>query len=470
MTRPRIAQEPDGSEPFSPAIAQAIDLDQPLRDLRFGQAPAGAMYGSLLALIRLHESPLAIVELPLEDGSISASELAEGIHRQASTAIEAHIDSHRCVPAGSLDEDGLLQGIPGESCRARVTDSVSAPFITVVVPTVGGSDRIARCIDSLTSLAYPDYEILIVDNRPEDPATRRLIEERARQDRRIRYAAEPKPGSSMARNRGIPESSAEIVAFTDDDIEVDPQWLSWMAEHFVADEQVGVVTGLVMPMSLETSAQRWFEESSGFGKGLEARRFDLGPNRADDRLLYPFWGAAFGSGGSMAFRRSVLIGIDGFDPALGTGSPALAGADIESFSHAILQGSRLVYEPRAVCWHNHRATEAAVARQTFTYAVGFTAIMTKWILRERRLLPRIVRELARIAVGPLRGRANPGATPHELERLGKQLRMHRSRRSVARQFWGYALGPFLYARSALWVRRLGLRKALQSAIAAGKGA
>jgi glycosyltransferase involved in cell wall biosynthesis len=309
-------------------------------------------------------------------------------------------------------------------------------------------------------MSYPRFDVLIVDNAPDDPRTREIVEACSAADERVRYAAEPLPGSSVARNRGIRESSAEILAFTDDDVEVDPGWLSWMVEPFLQDDQVGVVTGLVMPARMDTPEQRWFEQFSGFGKGLEPRHFDTGPNFAPDRLLFPYWGAVFGSGNSMAFRRRVLLEIGGFDPALGAGSPAKAGADIESFSHAIIRGSRLAYEPRAVCWHDHRAHKAALRKQTFNYGVGCTAILTKWLLRDQKLRSMLLREGAGLANTAVVGKWRSRHVPHEISRLGLQLRMNRSRGTLRSQFGGFALGPFLYMRSLRWTRRLRLREVL----------
>jgi O-antigen biosynthesis protein len=445
-------------EPFVPGAAGTVALDAPLEDLDLGCAPSGERYGSLLALVCLHGDSLATIDLPLADGAIAGAELADRVWREASSQIQAHARAHGCLRADEVTRDALTHGLASTVCPQRVVDGGGAPFVTVIVPTAGRPERIPSCLASLTAMDYPRYEVLIVDNAPADGRTREIVEAWTAKDARVRYTAEPLPGSSVARNRGVCESMSALLAFTDDDVKVDSAWLSWMVEPFLIDEQVGVVTGLVMPARLDTPEQRWFEQFSGFGKGLEPRRFDMGPNVAACRLLFPYWGAAFGSGNSMAFRREVLLEIGGFDPALGAGSPAKAGADIESFSHAILRGHRLAYEPRAVCWHDHRAHEAALRRQTFNYGVGCTAILTKWLLRDHRLR----RIVAREAFGwPLRRLASRGrVAPPELARLKLQFAMNRSHGALPRQLAGFALGPLLYVRSLLWARRLRLRDVL----------
>jgi GT2 family glycosyltransferase len=345
------------------------------------------------------------------------------------------------------------------SCSSRRVDQMEPPMVSVIVPTARRPERIETCLASLRQLRYPDFEVIVVDNAPDQRATRTVVEALARADTRVRYVAEPRPGSSVARNRGAREAGGEILAFTDDDVVVDEEWLTWMVEPFLADPHVGVVTGLVLPARFDTPDQRWFEEVSGFGKGFEPRVFDRREHRADERLLYPYWGAVFGSGNSMAFRPAVLARIGGFDPALGVGSLARAGADIESFSHAILTGSRLAYEPRAVCWHEHRADGLAVERQMFNYSIGLTAILTKWLIRDPAMLKGLARRVAEFLAAS-RGAHDGSALPHELRRWKGQLLMSRRRQALAHQLGGYLLGPCLYLRSVIWARRLKLDRVL----------
>jgi GT2 family glycosyltransferase len=452
-----------GETPFVPAAIAVLELEDGLRDLELGPSPEGGEYGALLALVRMHGDPLATIEVAAEHGRITAEALAAAIWAGAGTQLQSHAHAHRCVELEQLSPKALTSGVRAQKlCGSPRVDQIEPPFVSLIVPTRGRPERIETCLASLRQLRYPSLEILVVDNAPEDRRTRSVLETCSREDERVRYVAEPLPGSSVARNRGIREAAGEILAFTDDDVVLDADWLHWMVEPFVTDGRVGVVTGLVLPARLETFEQRWFEEVSGFGKGFEPRVFDLDEHRAHERLLYPYWGGVFGSGNSMAFRRDVLERIGGFDPALGAGSRALSGADVESFSHAIIAGSRLAYEPRAVCWHDHRADPAAMDRQMFSYGVGLTAILTKWLLRDPRLAKTMLRQLARFPLALLRAPRSSSPVPHELSRLGKQLHMNKRRNTLGLQVRGYCLGPILYLRSVMWARRLRLHAVLSS--------
>ena len=94
--------------------------------------------------------------------------------------------------------------------------------------------------------------------------------------------------------------------FADDDELADRYWLAEMVRGFDLSNAIACVTGLVLPMESETQSQEWFEQFGGYCKGGYDRQiFNLTTHRSDSPL-YPYNLGSFGSGGSMAFRRSIL--------------------------------------------------------------------------------------------------------------------------------------------------------------------
>ena len=161
----------------------------------------------------------------------------------------------------------------------------------------------------------------MVDNASAADAVRDLVMRQCA-DRRLplRYVAEPRPGLSWARNAGIAAASGEIIAFLDDDEEPDRHWLAGLAAGFARGDDIGCVTGMVVPARLDTPAQELFEQLGGHckGRGFSPAVFSRhGPQSP----LYPL--PPFGVGANMAFRREALARIGGFDVALGAGTPAL---------------------------------------------------------------------------------------------------------------------------------------------------
>jgi cellulose synthase/poly-beta-1,6-N-acetylglucosamine synthase-like glycosyltransferase len=456
---------------FVATASCAVELDRPLRDREIPPSRSGCEYHRALVLVRLHEHPLGLVDVAVVHGRVRATDMAEAVLASLVPELEDHIDRHRCATApehaGNLLDAGLG---PARGCDgSRRTATGELPPVALIVPTAGRPDDIRRCLISLVAVDYPQLEIVVVDNRPEEDATRHVVEQATAADSRIRYVGELLPGSSVARNRGLAETRSEIVVFTDDDVEVDPLWVRALIEPFLHDEQVQVVTGLVLPACYDTPQQQEFEEAAGFGKGFCRRVYDMGPNRPRKQMLYPYWGAPFGSGNNMAFRRRALLAIGGFDPALGAGSPALAGADIESFTHVVRDGGRLVYEPRAVVWHDHRRDEASLARQLSNYQVGSMAIMTKWLLRDMRVIPAVARAAGMLAGSALADAVgHPREAPRELSRLRGQRGLSGEQYGRRRQLRSFTSGPWLYLRSRRWARQHRLAAVLDGATAAAR--
>jgi len=109
---------------------------------------------------------------------------------------------------------------------------------------------------------------------------------------------------------------------------------------------------------------------------MEGRVFDLA-DRRDSSPLYPYSAGLFGTGANFAVDRDLFVGLGGFDEALGAGSPAGGGEDLDAFVRVLQAGRSLVYEPSAIVWHVHRADAAALRQQLFSYGVGLTAFLTK---------------------------------------------------------------------------------------------
>ena len=425
---------------LAPTAMGFVDLDQPLRIRLPNTESVSVNCRDTLLLVRLHDEPLAIIHLdgPPEDLAVTA--LATAIWDGCEQEIRTHSLRFGCHPELARPGD-LLEGsaVGVSGCEgARRANGTAA--VTVVIPTGDRARKLERCLRTLTELDYGSFEVVVVDNRPAAAGTEEVV--KAFQDRlAVRYVAEPRPGSSVARNRGLAEATTEFVAFADDDVVVDRGWLGWLLDPF-ADPEVRAVAGMILPLELQTESQKRLEQYAGFSKGVTMHEYDLLEHRADDRLLYPYWGGVFGSGASMAFRRGDLAAAGGFDPALGAGSLARAGADIEAFTAAVLRGGRVVYQPRALCWHEHTRDAGALRRTLFDYGVGFTAVLTKYLTHDPRFLAAVGRSIP-LALGNLRHRGSAASSrlPHELARVERR---------------GMLRGPWLYARSRRWARKLRL--------------
>lgn len=305
-------------------------------------------YDGIQVLVRLSGRPVGYTVLPVVGGGCAAERLKDRILAEHGTALR----DRSAPPPTALRPD-------------------RAPSITVAVCTRDNPAELDRCLAGLSALDYPRAEFLVVDNAPATAETRQLVESRYPQ---IRYVCEPRPGLNWARNRAIVEARSEILAYTDDDVVVDAGWLDALARAFNDDEEVVAVTGLVVPLELETPAQIYFERYGGFGCGFEKRRFSwAGENSGADRGQM----AECGTGANMAFRRSVFDRIGPFDPALDVGTVTDGGGDLEMYFRVLKEGLTLVYEPAAVVRHRHRPDYGRLRNQIEGWGTGSFAVLAR---------------------------------------------------------------------------------------------
>ncbi len=337
-----------------------IELRRPLRPI-----PVPGRYAWVQALVRLDARPLGWVTLPITAGECSIGVQNDCIVTQLGEAIQqrlVELGLEGAVPAEGLSlADLLLVHSPKQSRQL--------PSVTVAVCTRDRPDDLARCLEAISQLDYPEFEVVVVDNAPRTDGVKRLISERYPT---VRYVLEPRAGLDWARNQAILTSRGEIIAFTDDDVVVDPGWLQAITREFEEDPAVMAVTGLVVPFELEASSQIYFEWYGGFSKGFRRRWFRYRTDDAGRRILIHGAGQ-FGTGANMAFRRSVFDRIGFFDPALDVGTPTNGGGDLDLYFRVLKAGYALVYDPDAVVRHRHRADDRSLNYQIEGWGSGFWA-------------------------------------------------------------------------------------------------
>jgi GT2 family glycosyltransferase len=295
----------------------------------------------------------------------------------------------------------------------------------------------------LLALDYPRFEVVVVDNAPTSRATRRLVESLRAEGAPVRYVCEQAAGLARAHDRGLEEVNTPLVALTDDDVVVDRDWLTALAQAFESAGDVACVTGLILPTELETPAQIWFERRARLNKGF-SRTIYRGGDDHDDDPLFPYTAGRFGSGANMAFDAAALRSVGGFDTASGAGTPARGGDDLIAFFRVVAAGMALVYEPHALLWHAYRRDVSRLRRQMFDFGAGCTAYLTSVVLERPRvaldLLPRVPRA-TRYAFSPESPR-NPSS--------GFRF----ERRLVWAERLGMAYGPLGYVLSKRRLRKL----------------
>ncbi|MST32178.1 glycosyltransferase, partial [Acidimicrobiaceae bacterium USS-CC1] len=321
---PRSGARPDpGHRPGSPVPGESPDrAGAPGVDPEVsGAGPEHPSVGAALRRIEKNDlsAPARIVE-------IERTEVAEeGIDVSSARTLWC-LGKDRGVPSqlsfwDVSDDESVLPRSLASPLPHRPPGSVApvasplsrALTLTICVCTRERPDEVRRLLAHLEDQSDRDFEVLIVDNAPTDGATREVARDPTSLG--VRYEVEPVRGLSRARNRGLTESSSDLVAWLDDDERPDRHWVRSLRAGFDHPCRPAAVVGSIFPAELETPAQVLFETYGGFNKGRGLAPEVLRRHTSRVRsALYP--SPSLGSGGNMAYLRRELLSIGGFDTSL----------------------------------------------------------------------------------------------------------------------------------------------------------
>jgi glucosyl-dolichyl phosphate glucuronosyltransferase len=228
--------------------------------------------------------------------------------------------------------------------------------VTVILCTYNRCERLASALESVLNSTLPasvQWEVLVVDNNSSD-LTKSVVEESAhKHPGRLIYLFEPRQGKSYALNTGIKAAQGNVLAFMDDDVEVDREWLGRLVAK-LNDRNWAGTGGRVLPQ-MGFVPPPWMDARARYGLAPLAI-FDLGPEAGELRE------APFGT--NMAFRKEMFGKHGTFRTDLGPqpGSE-IRNEDSEFGSRLLAAGEHLWYEPSAVVYHH--IPECRTQRQYF---------------------------------------------------------------------------------------------------------
>jgi GT2 family glycosyltransferase len=316
------------------------------------------------------DRPLAMAEIGLDSRRHGATVQARALSWQVRTTFEAGAagafvfgwtdEWHR----GGYDVDDWDFGLTRRDRRpkpalAAVREAMfETPFpkhqplprISVVVCTYNGARTIRDCLEGLRRLDYPHFEVIVVNDGSTDD-TAAIAGEYG-----FRVISGRNQGLSHARNVGLRAASGEIVAYIDDDAYPDPDWLRSLSAGFLASTHAGIGGPNLPPP----------------GDGLVAESVANAPG-GPIHVLLSDREAEHIPGCNMAFRRSALLAIGGFDPQFQT-----AGDDVDVCWRLRERGWTLGFQPGAVVWHHRRNSVRAYLKQQTGYGRAEALLERKW--------------------------------------------------------------------------------------------
>ena len=422
-----------------------IDLERPLP----AEIPDAANYDTVWAIVLRHQVPVGQVEIGNCRTPVLADQLRSEIIRQLGNLLLKGQDFYSpdfaiatgCQPKPAAEKwveapelEHLLPGLKAEPGRTF--------FMSIVVCTRDRPDDLRMCLETLVDLDPGRHrlELIVVDNNPASGQTKAVVNDFPQ----VRYEMETRPGVAYGRNKGLTSAQGDIVAYIDDDVKVPAQWPSRILAPF-ADARVMCVSGLVLPLEMESESQEMFEKYGALSRGYVPRIFDSKFFNRSKKHVVHTWD--LGGTANVAIRKEVIVDSGMFDETLGPGLPTGVGEDIYMFYRILKAGHICYYEPAAYVWHKHRTSMKALRKQLYNYNKGQTSYQLRTLVTDgdRRAVRQLLVDLPKWHMRRI------------LEiSLGRQ---DYSLRLVMLEIWGNVIGLFAFWQAVQMHRKLNGPKA-----------
>jgi len=217
---------------------------------------------------------------------------------------------------------------------------------TVIIATYNRARTLRTTLESLERQIVPagfDWELLVVDNNSSDDTLDVVESFGAAMPGRIRYLFERQQGKSFALNTAIARARGEILAFTDDDVLLDPHWLASLVTR-LREYGCACAGGRIFPAWAQKKPD-WLETEGPYRLGSVVVSMDLGEQ--------PCWFVdTLPLGANMAITARALRHIGPFRTDLGpTAGSEIRGEDSDICRRLLAAAERILYVPDAIAFH-----------------------------------------------------------------------------------------------------------------------
>jgi glucosyl-dolichyl phosphate glucuronosyltransferase len=229
--------------------------------------------------------------------------------------------------------------------------------IGVIIATYNRADLLQECLAHLARQSFAEGdEVIVVDNASSDRTQAVLRDQQRAFPVPLHILLETKPGKSHALMAALRRTRCDILAFTDDDVNVEAGWLNAIRVAMTAAGEGGqpvVLVGGPVEPRWERRAPFWLKLGRGYGRlAAPLALLDYGNEPVD-------LGARTLLGANLAVRRHVVEQLGGFASHLGKlRGTLLSGEDHDLCRRVQRAGFRARYCPTARVRHwvpDHRA-------------------------------------------------------------------------------------------------------------------
>lgn len=259
--------------------------------------------------------------------------------------------------------------------------------ISIIICTYNRSDILMEVLKNITKMDLIEKtEILIVNNKSTDN-TDKLIERFANENSNLSVLNifEENQGLSFARNRGIEESTGDVIAFLDDDAFPDHRWIRVIQEFFSIHKDVIAIGGKVVGR-FEIEKPKWLSKEINMVYSL----LDLGDCEKEFLQGFPI-------GVNFAVRR-IALGEIRFSTELGRKKDSLLSGEETSLMRSLKSVGKIYYVPDMYVEHfihKERLSKDWVVRRNYAGGKTEMRMNTSQYKKLRLLFRSFMRKMGR---------------------------------------------------------------------------
>ena len=177
-------------------------------------------------------------------------------------------------------------------------------------------------------------------------------------------------GLSRARNMGAHVADSDIVAYIDDDMVADADWLNQLVNEFT-NETIMAVTGPMLPLALIDASDAELRLALNNSPwGLNRFQLDRDSKQWFERTNFGGIGD-----GNVAFKSTAFQHFEGFDERLGRGATISSGEDHYALFKLVNKGYRIAYTPKAIVFHENLAMNRQKRRGMLAETIAYLAFL-----------------------------------------------------------------------------------------------
>lgn len=214
-----------------------------------------------------------------------------------------------------------------------------SPFISIIIASLNGMHYLNDCLSSISNLDYPKekLEVILIDDGSQDK-TYEFIKENFSNIKIIRNRRNR--GVAASRNIGIKNAKGKLIAFLDNDVRVEKNWLFELVKAIEEDREIGICASKLLfkdkPEILNSTGGVMNIYADAWDRGVFEK--DRGQYDIERRVF-------FGCSAAMLVRREVLERIGYFDSRL------YIYEDVDLGWRVNLLGYKVIYVPTSIGYH-----------------------------------------------------------------------------------------------------------------------